>query len=108
MPAFQRREPGSRPGERMLDGKPYVFNADLLKRYLHEERIATAPADLTTLSDTDLMSLNYACTGRWHYLWAENTSAAAIEADRIERLQQHVEDERARRGLTDSFKGKVA
>lgn len=50
-------QPGFRPGERMLHGQPYIFNADLLGSYLAEQAIAGAPEDLTGLSYEEINSL---------------------------------------------------
>lgn len=51
-----------RPGERMLHGKPYVFDAGLLLDHLARTRIeAATPESLVDLSDRDLTSLIYDC-----------------------------------------------
>jgi hypothetical protein len=98
-PAMSERTPplapGYRPGERMLDGKPYVFNADLLKRHLQQERIETAPADLGQLTSTQLLLIDYACTA----LWRDVECAE---------LHRRVIAERSRRGLNTAFKTEAA
>jgi hypothetical protein len=53
--------PGFRPGERMLHGKPYVFNQDLLNAHLADQRVARGlPADLSGLSESELTEAFYA------------------------------------------------
>lgn len=60
-----------RPGERIVAGKPYVFDAELLNNHLAEQAVADAPADLSSLDDSALASLSHSC-GR---LWALNQGA---------------------------------
>lgn len=49
--------PTLRPGERLLAGRPYVFNFDLLNAYLADEAVAAAPADLSNLTDEEVSAL---------------------------------------------------
>jgi hypothetical protein len=49
--------PTLRPGERLVAGKPYVYDADALGAHIADERIAAAPADLTTLTDSEVSTL---------------------------------------------------
>lgn len=50
-----------RPGERLLAGKPYVYDQTLLNEHLAAERLASVPADLSALSFDDLSGLLYDC-----------------------------------------------
>lgn len=53
---------GSRPGERMLHGRPYVFDLDRLNAHIADEALqafADAGEAAATLSDDDLTGLFY-------------------------------------------------
>ncbi len=81
-------EPGYRPGERMVAGRPYCFNMRLLNEHLARERVAThEAADLTQLSREEIAGLVYDC------------HALAYEPDYPEALHRRLVDERTRRGL---------
>ena len=60
-----RLNPDCRPGERMLAGKPYVYDADLLLSFKARELVNGAPADLSGLTDAELDALNSAGMRRW-------------------------------------------
>ena len=50
-----------RPGERLVAGRVYVFNADLLNAHLADERLSEGlPSDLSTVSDFALHCAFYA------------------------------------------------
>ena len=87
--------PGYRPGERMVAGKPYVFNADLLNLHLAHEDVLSAPLDLRSLSYDALVGLmfkaglvNTAADGRLPY---------RLDREASEALFRRVCDERATR-----------
>lgn len=89
--------PGYRPGERMVAGKPYVFNAGSLGLYLANEAVLTAPADLTRLSYDDvsalLMAAETVLTAR-----PERTGyARALDVQAAEILAKRAANERASR-----------
>lgn len=52
------------PGERTLDGRPWIYDLDLRLAYLAREAVAAAPADLSALSDDQLTGLKYAALRR--------------------------------------------
>jgi len=61
-----RLEPGYRPGERMLHGRPYVFNQDLLNAYLADCTVADGvPANLAALTYGELTALVGAYLSAW-------------------------------------------
>jgi len=97
---WERRQPGRRPGERMLDGKPYVFNADSLNRWLAEEAVATAPADLARLTGPELHALDYRCIRRLADTGQGDGAALTLHA--------RVTAERRRRGLDAPFNPHVS
>jgi hypothetical protein len=97
---WERREPGCRPGERLVDGRPYVFNADSLNRWLAEEAVATAPVDLSVLTGPQLASLDYRCTRRL-------TEAGGADPQAL-LLHDRVAAERRRRGLDAPFNPAVS
>lgn len=92
---WERRAPGQRPGERMLNGKPYVFNADSLNRYLAEDAVATALADLTSMSVGELASMDYRCIRRLADTGHRDPAALALHA--------RVTAERRARGMDVAF-----
>lgn len=94
---WERREPGHRPGERMLDGRPYVFNADSLNSYLAEEAVMTAPTDLTGLCKGELAVLDYRCIRRLADTCNTDPIALALHA--------RVTAERRARGMDAAFGG---
>lgn len=54
--------PICRPGERLVYGRPYVFNMDLLRLHeAHEAVQAALGADLSAMSYEDLTGLLYSC-----------------------------------------------
>jgi len=48
---------GFRPGERMVAGRPYVFNAGLLGLHLANEAVQSAPEDLSGLTYDEVFGL---------------------------------------------------
>jgi hypothetical protein len=54
-----------RPGERIVAGKVYVFNAELLNDHVAAEAVANAPTDLSGLDERALGTLLYACLRCW-------------------------------------------
>lgn len=55
-------QPALRPGERLVAGRPTIFNADLLNLHLaHEAVLASVGADLTGWTWDELTGLLYAC-----------------------------------------------
>lgn len=91
--------PGYRPGERMLAGKPYVFNGDRLAIYLAFEGIRSAPADLTRISEAALRQLSSHCTA---ISWLSDRDPARTPeiVSQMEALRFRVVAERNRRGWT--------
>lgn len=61
MPPFDpfADEPGRRPGERLVAGRPTVFDQDALNDWLAVDAKRTAPADLAALGDDALAALAY-------------------------------------------------
>ena len=57
-------EPGHRPGERIVAGRPYISDLNLLNAYEADRAIEAAPADLTALSWNELTELFYAWLNR--------------------------------------------
>jgi hypothetical protein len=53
--------PALRPGERLVAGKPYVFDQAALNDHLAREAVADAPADLTAMAAVELNSLHMHC-----------------------------------------------
>ncbi len=49
--------PKLRPGERLVAGRPYVFDADLLRAYEADLQVESAPEDLSTFTDTEVSEL---------------------------------------------------
>ncbi|MES2724886.1 MAG: hypothetical protein V4656_17175 [Pseudomonadota bacterium] len=78
--------PVLRPGERLVAGKPYVFNEDLLNAHLADKALAAIPADLTTVTDDALTGLFY----QW-------LNADARRRPEVEAVGRPICDERARR-----------
>lgn len=76
-----------RPGERLVAGKPYIFDHAALNLHLAREAIASAPANLSALGDDELRGLR--------------SSAAKVDyADRLGfgPLQARIKAEYAARG----------
>ena len=48
-----------RPGERLVAGRPYIYDQDRLNLHLAREAVAAAPANLRKLGDTALRALSY-------------------------------------------------
>lgn len=57
--ATTQTSPTCRPGERLIAGRPSIFNMGLLNAHLADEALSEAPADLSGLSDDDLTGLFY-------------------------------------------------
>lgn len=53
-----------RPGERLLAGKPYVFDQDALNAHLADLDVENAPADLSILADDEITGLFYSYLNR--------------------------------------------
>lgn len=85
--------PTPRPGERLLHGRVQVFNADLLKAHLAREAVASAPADLSGLTDDELSHLNLAALNGW---FCDNRNGEAFAAGRA--MRDRIAVERSRRG----------
>ena len=80
-----------RPGERLLNGRPYVYDQDALNRYEADLAFETAPADLTRLSDDELTERFYGWLNR-HARFPHDPDTAAYG--------KRICDERTRREAT--------
>lgn len=78
-----------RPGERMVAGRVFCFNAELLNDHLAAEAVANAPASLSGLDESALALLSHRC-GR---LWSLNEGRDGPWT----KLRLRVEAERRRR-----------
>lgn len=79
--------PGHRPGERLIGAEVYVFNADLLGRYLADLAYEAAPTDLTALTYAELCSLVSAYLNRRYRVFTPENEAfgARVCAERASR-----------------------
>ena len=82
--------PDSVPGERPVDGRPWIYDLDLRLSYLAREAVRTAPADLAPLSDDQLTGLKHAALRREHDARRRDPAAAHL-LDRVleERRRRH-------------------
>lgn len=87
--------PALRPGERMLAGRPYIFDQNALNAFLAVEALRNAPADLTKLSDEDLQGLFYA-------------SVAKVPVDLIATAKRVCDEWHSRPSVSGSYTGKAA
>lgn len=74
-----------RPGERLVAGKPYIFDLNALNAYEADQALANMPADLSGLTDEAITGLYYAWLnvhGRTPRDAAVNAAGAAICAER--------------------------
>lgn len=92
---WERHDPGQRPGERLINGRPYVFDLDALNGYLAQEAVDAAPQDLGALTGPELTSLDYRCTRRLADAGGRDPDALA--------LHTRLTAERRRRGLDHPF-----
>ncbi len=87
--------PALRPGERLVAGKPYVFDQNALNAFLAVEALRNAPADLTALSDEDLLGLFYA-------------SVAKVPADLLDTAKRVCDEWHSRPTMSGAYTGRVA
>jgi hypothetical protein len=78
--------PALRPGERLVAGRPYVFNQDTLNDYEAALAVCNAPADLSALSASEFARLLYAAI-----------RVAAFTCNQVVTALDRLEAERARR-----------
>lgn len=55
--ALEVLAPALRPGERLVNGRPYTFDLDAVNAYEADRAIAAAPADLASLSAAEVSTL---------------------------------------------------
>lgn len=67
------------PGVRMVAGKPYVFDQDAYNAHCAVEALTTAPADLGSLSDDELLGLR----AKWLRVSRSGDAAVSTAADRV-------------------------
>lgn len=80
---------GCKPGQRMLHGRPYTFNADLLKLHAAEIALRAIPADLSSQPDDEIQTLH----GHWLtvHFEAPHDPAVRVIGERICRERSHRE-----------------
>jgi hypothetical protein len=83
-----------RPGERLVAGRPSIFDLGMLNEHLAREAVANAPADVSVLTNDELDALHAHC------------NCFALDHDEPTRvLRRAVIAEQSRRGLRTAFEG---